>query len=593
MHSDQIEGAAAPVLRIPDDLKYLAYQEQGILEMTNRHRNLLTDEMGLGKTVQAIGVINQHPRYKRILVLCPASLCGNWKAELEKWMVIPRTIGIPQKQEWGNEDIIIMSYTSAWRDAYPWLLRSEPWDLIILDEAHILRNHKSKQAEAVFGERKIPGLYGRQVIMMTGTPIVNRPVEAWPLLCYLWPAMFGDWYHYVKRYCGAQKVAGRLEVKGSSNEGELAALLRRCGMIRRLKRDVLKNLPPKTRQIITLSPTEAVRRIIDRETATYKVHQDTIDSLEAKRSAAAVMGTEDDFREAAQSLSDVLNNAFGELATVRRELGEAKSVWVIEQAKAILDEDDDGATKLVIMAHHQTVIDAIAGGLRKHGFGCVVIDGRVNRDKRQPIVQQFQNDPKIRVFIGNMQAAGVGLTLTAADRMLFAEVDWVPGVISQAEDRIHRIGQASNVLIMYMVFENSLDAYMIKTFIRKQEVIDSIMDPKELQAAPDAIPEPQKYEKKEPTIWNKVGQLLTVAQTAAVAQALRHMDKLDRDRASARNDAGYSKFHSEIAGKLCADLNRYGRLSPAQTAFSASFLKRYGRQLPEALFEEIRHIKTA
>lgn len=580
-------------LLCPPGLKFMPFQEEGVERARNTRRVLLADEQGLGKTVQCIGVLNAHPKYKRVLILCPASLCGNWKAELEKWMTIPRTIGIPQGQEWGDEDIIILPYTSAWRDRYEWEIRGAPWDLVVMDECHRLKNHKSKQGRAVFGSAKVPGIYGRQMILVTGTPIVSRPIDIWPLLCCLWPDMFGDWYSFVKRYCGATKLCGHWDTRGASNTEELNGLLQKMGMIRRLKKDVLKDLPAKTRQMIILSPTEEVKRIRDRETAQFKLHQETIESLEARRAGAEVMDDENAFRDAGMRLRACLNDAFAEMAKVRKEMGLAKVAWIVEEARNRIEEAADPNYKLVIFAWHQEVIDSIAEGLAKHKITSVKYTGQTPINKRQAIVQSFQETNNVQVFIGNISAAGVGITLTAAQTMIFAEVDWVPGNMEQASDRIHRIGQKGNVLIIFMVFEASIDSYMVQTFIQKQDVIDSILDPEQAAPAediPDVIPK-ATYEKKAATIWNFVGQALTLYQKQAALDGLRFMAKLDKDGATARNGVGYSKIHSEIAGKLHGDLIRYGKLSPAQTALAASILKKYGRQLPESINEELRKIE--
>lgn len=582
-------------LLCPDGIAYMPFQVEGIRRAAQTRRVLLADEMGLGKTVQCIGVLNQHPKYRRVLILCPASLCGNWEAELRKWMMVPRTIEIARGQEWNDSDIVILPYTSAWRDRYEWELRGAPWDLVIMDEAHRLKNHKSKQGRAIFGTAKVPGIYGKQIILVTGTPIVNRPIDVWPLLCCLWPDMFGDWYSFVKRYCGALKICGHWDTKGSSNTEELNGLLQKMGMIRRLKRDVLKDLPAKTRQMIVLSPTEEVKRIRDRETAQFNLHRETIESLEARRAAAEVTGDENSFRDAGMRLRACLNDAFAEMAKVRQEMGLAKVAWVVQEAADRIEEAADPNFKLVIFAWHQEVIDTIAEGLKKHKIKCVTYTGKTPIGKRQAIVDSFQEPGGAQVFIGNLQAAGVGITLTSAQTMIFAEVDWVPGNMTQAEDRIHRITQKGNALIIYMVFEASIDSYMVQTFIQKQDVIDSILDPEQAAPAediPDVIPK-ATYEKKAATIWNFVGQALTLYQKQAALDGLRFMAKLDKDGATARNGVGYSKLHSEIAGKLHGDLVRYGKLSPAQTALAASILKKYHKQLPDNINSELAKVEIS
>lgn len=571
-----MESGTDTEFAIPHGLQYKGYQHEGIQLGVDKRRVLIADEMGLGKTIQAIGILNQHPKYRKILVLCPASLCQNWEVEIIKWSCVQRSIGIAREQEWPETEIVIMPITSVWRGCYPWMLRSIGWDMVVIDEAHRLKNHKSKQGKAVYGESKVRPIYGKQVICLTGTPIPNRPAEAWAMLAFLWPVQFGDWYKFVKRYCGATRLAGHWDTKGNSNEEELNALLKACGMIRRLKKDVLKDLPPKTRQVIPLEPTEEIKRIMDRERMQFRVHEDTIKSLEARREGAAVCSSDADYREAGKALRSALNDAFGDLAVVRKELGLAKIPWVVEQAKSMLEELGG---KLVIMAYHHVVIDGIMAELVKDGISCVKYTGDTPVMKRQAIVNDFQNG-SVQVFVGNMQAAGVGITLTSSDKMIFAESDWVPSTLSQAEDRIHRIGQAGNALIVHMVFNGSLDAHMLQTTIAKQEVIDAVLDGETGVDAPDEIPE-MKYEKKEQTIWNQVGDRMTIDQKAAAMEGIRLLCAMDKDGATAQNGKGFSKMDSEIGHKLHADLLRKGTLSPAQSALAGKIIKKYHRQLPD------------
>ena len=570
--------------RAIESVESIGFKECQCISVSCPSRLYVTDDFIVThNTVQAVGVLNQHPKYRRVLVLCPASLCQNWEAEIRKWSCVERSIGIARSGAWPDTDIVILAYTSAWRDAYPWHLRSTGWDMIILDEAHRLKNHKSKQGKAIYGESKIGPVWGKQVMCLTGTPIPNRPAEAWAMLAFLWPDLFANWFSFMKRYCAGTKLAGRWDTKGNSNEAELAALLRKCGMIRRLKRDVLEDLPPKTRQVIPLDPTEEIRRIMDRELMQFKTHEDTIKSLEARRELAAVSDNDAGFREAGKALRAALGETFGNLSKIRTELGMAKIPWVVEQAKSMLDE---AGGKLVVMCYHHAVIDGIALALDKEGIECVTYDGRTPVMARHGIVRKFQ-EGSARVFIGNMQAAGVGITLTAADKMIFAELDWVPSTLSQAEDRIHRIGQKANILIVHMVFNGSLDAQMLLTVIKKQEIIDTIIDAKTEGEAPESIPE-MKYEKKEATIWNVAGNRMTVNQRLAAGEGIKFIARLDTDKASARNGEGFSKMDSEIGLKLNSEILRRGQLSPAQCALAAKILRKYHRQLPAEINNELK-----
>lgn len=443
----------------PAGLDYLAYQRGGIAYATKVAKEgvLFGDEMGLGKTIQAIGVINADPNIRRALVICPKSLTINWVRELRKWLVRPLSV-YRVSYEQSDDAVVVCSFEEA-KKFQDHLTRG--WDLVVLDEAHKFKNPKAQRTKAIFEVTK----HARRRFALTGTPIENKPVELFTLLALVAPGVWtpkgvndkGQWkdfFAFGLRYCGGTKTNWGWDFSGASNLPELQNKLRATCMIRRLKKDVLKELPPKRRQIVVVHPGGAAAAIA------------------AERAAWAMKDDPETYDAAAQRLSAFTAEAFAELSRARHQVGRAKVGAVIEHVTDALE--DDVARKIVVMAIHVDVIDEIMAGLAE--FYPVRLTGQVDVLDRQDAVDRFQKDPRCRVFVGNMQAAGVGITLTASSHMVFAEQDWVPGVISQAEDRIHRIGQDESVLIQHIVLDGSLDARMIEVVIAKQQLADRGLD---------------------------------------------------------------------------------------------------------------------
>ena len=240
-------------------------------------------------------------------------------------------------------------------------------------------------------------------------------------------------------------------------------------MVRRLKSDVLDELPPKIRQIVVI-PSNGMSKIISRESRIQESHEEKIAMLAAKAELAKTK-SDVSYEAAAEKLTSARKVAFTDMAKVRHELALAKIPYVVEHCQEILD--DNPGKQIVVFAHHTEVVSALAAGLSS--YGVVTLTGSTSISKRQDAVDDFQRQ-NARVFIGNIQAAGIGITLTASDHVIFAELAWSPDAITQAEDRTHRIGQKNTVLIQHLVVEGSLDVTQIETMLEKQRVADRALD---------------------------------------------------------------------------------------------------------------------
>ena len=629
---------AAVDLPVPAGLSYMPFQKAGIAFATSHPNVLIADEMGLGKTIQAIGTVNADTSIRTVVVVVPASLKINWKREIQKWSTRPTEVVV------GNGTVYQWDQMFPVHDSVEWLVVNydviERWrpvidsidlDCLVLDEVHYVKTPKAKRTIAVLGKwdrdqsKTVKPIRARRRLALTGTPILNRPVELWGIAHALAPETFSSWRSYVYRYCAAQETRFGFDVSGASNLDELQDRLRSTIMVRRLKADVLTELPAKRRAIVEL-PAGTAAPVIDAEAKAYELSQTRLQSLKAAVAAAEATEDREGYREAVEALQKGQAIEFASISEQRHQVALAKVPAVIAH---LSDQLESG--KVICFAWHTDVVQAIAeafngrSDIRKvdgarsgtknrnaqtvamplpmrdgeastgddaprrqidrlssmqaaeardvtqsgipavdelpgasqtgrapildHGHGyrdpgsvsaagdsaerersalrreqpinrqdhpdsglrsgervgdqlagqrdqarrnaggtgvnrpgtkgspvAVVITGDTSLPNRQAAVDRFQSDPDCRLFVGNIKAAGVGLTLTASSHVVFAELDWTPANLSQAEDRAHRIGQRDSVLVQHLVLEGSLDASMARMLIAKQEVIDGALD---------------------------------------------------------------------------------------------------------------------
>jgi SWI/SNF-related matrix-associated actin-dependent regulator 1 of chromatin subfamily A len=441
----------------PAGLEYYGFQKAGIEYASKRAMTLVADEQGLGKTLEGVGLSNLLPEIKKVLIVCPASLKINWKREWEKWDVKDLHVEIVKKQ-FLPADVYVLNYDilKKWRKE----VREIEWDLLIADEAHFLRSVKAQRTREVLGGIKrdakktiverISPIPAKRRLFLTGTPL-NKPKELWPMLQVLDPNGLGaNWYSYAKRYCGLWEIKDRTGKRigwkwdGATNLEELQERLRASFMVRRLKKDVLTSLPPKIRQVISIEPSSSLKKLIATEILSYEKYKDTLENNQNPP-------------------------AFSAMAQIRKEVGIAKVPFCVEHIKEILNERE----KIVIFGHHHSVLDKLQEAF---GESAVRVDGRTPLDERQRSVDRFQTDPTCHIFIGGVQAAGTGITLTASSTVVFVELDWTPGNVSQAEDRCHRIGQKDCVTVQHIVLAGSLDERLAAVVIEKQGIIDAALD---------------------------------------------------------------------------------------------------------------------
>lgn len=561
------------VIPAPENLSYLPYQRAGIRFAKGRPGVLIGDEMGLGKTIQAIGIINDDVSIHRVLIVCPNSLKINWRRELELWLVRPASIGIADGKHWPATDVVIINYDVLTR--WPEQLASG-WDLCVLDESHYLKNPKSKRTKAVLGTKPnkakgtagCAGVVAKRKVALTGTPICNRPIELFPIIHWLAPQDWPNYWKYATRYCDAKQTHFGWDASGASNLDELQNRLRSTIMVRRLKADVLKELPAKRRQIIEIPATDDVAALVSNQMAAFNTADEAVEELRARVELAKASENLDGYAESVKALHEGLKAAFADGARMAHEVAMAKVPFVVEHVREVIESGN----KVVLFAHHLDAIKAYVSAFP----GAVKVTGEMLTEERQKAVDAFQHDPKCPLFVGGIHAAGVGLTLTASSIVIFAEIDWVPGNMSQCEDRCHRIGQRNSVLVQHLVLEGSLDAHKSSTVIKKQLVIDQAMDSMKKRNELEREAVSLRHETMTTSEMDERATKLDNEQVGAIHECLKRLSRVC-NYASSIDGQGFSKFDATIGHSLASALF----LTPRQAALGQRLVRKYRRQLPE------------
>jgi SWI/SNF-related matrix-associated actin-dependent regulator 1 of chromatin subfamily A len=445
----------------PEGLAYLPFQLAGIAYAAEKKNCLIADEMGLGKTIQAIGVINA-TQPETVLVVCPASLKLNWRNELKKWLVKDYNVEIVNSAYPENANIVIINYDLLQKHKDN--LSAKKWGLVMFDEAHYLKNPKAQRTQAglaIAADRKI---------YLTGTPVVNRPIELYPILKNANVDFAVSWERYVRRYCNGHRTKWGWDVSGASNLDELSDKLRASIMMRREKSQVLTELPEKTRQIVLL-PQNGAKAEVAAEAAAWENYESKTKEVKKRIAALKKEGKveSEEYKDAIKQMQSFIAD-FGEIAKLRHATALKKVEHVVDAAL----ETVESAGSVVVFAHHKDVVDAIVAGVREAGISGEAITGDTAVEQRQKIVDDFQSG-KIQVVVGSIKACGVGFTLTRSSNVIFAELDWTPAAMAQAEDRTHRIGQKNAVLVKMLVYDGSIDAMLAKKLVDKEEIIEAVL----------------------------------------------------------------------------------------------------------------------
>lgn len=465
---------------LPDEL--YPYQKEGVEKALNMTTNiLLADEMGLGKTPQACVYLKYKEHSLPALVICPASLKQNWQNELKKWANIDSYIiegkqsqyyskeflkkypvfivnydilGFEDKKEREAENLRLKRAKAqgfktrkkrlsvyGWCDEFIKL----GFRTIIADEVQYIAETDTMRSRAV--KKICDNLTTSKKLFISGTPYETKTSQFFSTLNILDRKNFPSKYRFLFRYCNPIKTFFGWKFDGLSNASELNALVSKI-MIRRYKKDVLNQLPPKIRSVIPLTVS-----------ASDRAKYDDIDKQ-----------FEHDIMTGKKSHKDLI----GHLSHLKQGAYEAKQKAVISWIKEYLELTDK---KLVVFIYHHSSYNSLMNEFSSISVG---LTGETPVKDRQKIVDKFQTDKKIRLFIGQIKASGVGLTLTEAPATCFVEFgqSWVQH--EQAEDRVHRIGQtADSVMAYYLILNNSIETDIMSALNDKNKNIKRVLNNKE------------------------------------------------------------------------------------------------------------------
>jgi len=440
LESSSAVDADIEISRLTGEL--MPYQKAGVKYAIETRRCFIADQMGLGKTIQAIAAIEKEEAYP-VFVVCPKSLKENWSREWKKWAPHREVKILNSKDEVTKADVIITNYDIVTK--FVGALKFMNLKAMICDESHYVKNPAATRTKNVMQIAKYVPQSG-MVLLLSGTPITNAPQEIVSQLDILGVlGKFGGKWAFLKRYAGAYYDGYHWDTSGATNTNELNIRLRQICYIRRIKEDVLKDLPAKSRNIVTVTGSAT-------EMMSYMRAEKDLISFLAENGYKA--------KDSAQHL--VKTGVLKKLAT------EAKLEATYEWIDSFLESTD---RKLVVFAHNVSVVDTLAkkyGGLR--------VSGKDEMAARQNAIDTFQNDANARVIVLNLQAGSVGITLTAASDVLFVQQDWTPAIHDQAEDRCHRYGQVNNVQVYYIMCAGTIDEDIYELIEQKRGVVDSVTD---------------------------------------------------------------------------------------------------------------------
>lgn len=426
------------------------YQRRGVrLIGVFEDRVLLADEMGLGKTLQALKRVFTTGKFPCV-VICPASLKQNWKREIKKHFglrveVLSGKKTKPIRCRFGKKQIIIVNYEilGAWLSE---LLALKP-KTVIVDEVQAIKNREAKRSRWT---RRLCRRT-KNVYLLSGTPLTNRPWELWVCLNILWPKEFPAFWPFAHEYSVCRRTRYGWKFLRGKRLDRLHKKLKRLGMIRRLKRDVLKDLPPKTHIVL---PLDIGKKKLDE----YRYAESNFVEWLGKQSMSKL-------RRAKRAIG------IAKMIYLRGLIGELKQTIVFDWLDNWMAEDDG---KFIMFAHHRKILDTYHERYLKNS---VCIHGKTKDRDRWKAIDKFQGQKECRLMFGQIDVMGSGHNLTAADKTGFAELPWTPAQIQQCCDRINRIGQKKDKTFhYYFIVENTIDHDMCEINQTKQATLNAILD---------------------------------------------------------------------------------------------------------------------
>jgi SWI/SNF-related matrix-associated actin-dependent regulator 1 of chromatin subfamily A len=403
--------------------------------MASPYKNFVANSFivhNCGKTIEAIGY-TVLKNYSRVLVICPASVKTNWKREILAFSGVSANIVTETKERGGWE---IIGYSNL--DKFWDYIRKEPYQLIIVDEAHYIKNKKAIRSRKTIKLLK----KAKDVIFLTGTPVLNRPYEIYNIFNFIRPMDFWGDNGFARRYCGlVQDSFGRWDYTGATNLDDLKEKM--SFMIRRTKKEVLTELPDKT------------INVLETKMKSWKDYKDILSDFKKW------------LKDKKLNESAVFAEALTKVNYLKQVVVENKNI------KSELDNLLESGKKIIVFSQYKTVINKLYDEYRDKS---VKLTGDTPTNDRQGLVDKFQEDGDCKLFFSTIKAGGVGITLTEADSVVFCDLDWTPATHSQAEDRAYRIGQRNNVNVYYFITPKTIEEKIWKMLKRKEVMINKIME---------------------------------------------------------------------------------------------------------------------
>ena len=413
----------------------LPFQEIGRDFLVLRPNAILADDMGSGKTYQVIEAFKKAGISNGIIV-CPLSIRRSWVKRIREQMpqaFIKEILSAKTTPE--PTAFNVVNYDIVWKEPLIKHFMSCTWQVLVCDESHFLKNIEAKRTKIILGKKGLHSKCDRRW-MVTGTPVLNRPVELYPVLRSLFPTFLGKYvgfYDFAFKFCAGFNGPFGFDATGASNLPELAAILSPL-MIRRMKSEILKELPAVTYDKVYLDPSDKLISLTEKEFEGFR------------------------------------DNRLPEISNIRRAIGVIKATAAIQHIKDILEERQ----KILVFVWHHDVADMIAQAFVGK---CVMHTGQQSPKEKEANLLAFQNDPNIHLFIGNIQSTGFGVDglQHVCDTAVFVEMSYVPKEIEQCIDRLNRMGQKNPVQVQFLIAEGSVDEKTVGLLAEKSKNINIIM----------------------------------------------------------------------------------------------------------------------
>lgn len=438
-------------------VELLPYQWQGVLFAVNAGRAILADDMGLGKTIQGIGsaeLLSKLANIKRVLVVCPASLKSQWRSEISRFCdSSSQLINGPAAERWQQYDndafYTLCNYEQVLRDVLH--IERVPWDMIILDEGHRIKNWEAKTSQV------IKSLRSPFALVLSGTPLENRLDELYSVVEFIDERRLGPGFQFYHRHRVTDEKGKLL---GYRNLAELREKLKPV-LLRRTRAEVLEELPPRTTDIIRIAPTQE-------QLDMHSGHMVTVASIIGKPYL-----TEMDLLRLQKALLMCRMSADSTTLVDKQRPGYSSKLEVLTDLIGDLGRQPD--RKTVLFSEWTTMLSLIEDVLKAKQVGYVRLDGQVPQAKRAALVSRFEDDPACQFFI-TTNAGATGLNLQFASTVINVDLPWTAALLEQRIGRVHRMGQQQPVHAYLLVTENTLEENLLGTLAAKHELSLAALD---------------------------------------------------------------------------------------------------------------------